>query len=81
VWAVVPVPSRHKNVPYFSGSAKWAPIARRLLESRFKLTAAWIRHRYMETPIMSAATQVALEEPWSLDWSADWQFLKVGRGE
>jgi hypothetical protein len=36
------------------------PIARRLLESRFKLTATWIRHRYMGTPIMSAATQVAL---------------------
>jgi phosphoglycerate dehydrogenase-like enzyme len=59
------------------------PIARRLLESGFKLTAydrdhskaeelvelaviIWIRRRFMETPIMSAATQLAREESQSL---------------
>jgi len=26
----------------------------------------WIRHRYMETPIMSAATRWRWVEPWSL---------------
>jgi len=46
-------------------------------QARELAVITWIRHRYMETPIMSAAMQGGAGRRLGIrGWSADWQFLK-----